>query len=124
MKTCILILLAGGTGALARYFLSAWIQTFAGSGFPWGTITVNILGCLIFGLLWTLVEEKYMISPQLGLIVLTGFVGSFTTFSTMTFETFTLMRSSAWLTAAAYLISGQFLGIVAAFAGVKMGSIF
>lgn len=120
MKTMFFLVLAGGLGALSRYAISSWIHGQTGGGFPWGTMAVNVTGCLLFGLLWSLAEERYLLPKTLSFIVLTGFVGSFTTFSTMTFETLNLIRTSSWLAALLYLGLGQVLGIIAAVAGIEM----
>lgn len=121
MKTTVLLVLAGGLGALSRHTVSSWIHGQTGNGFPWGTMAVNVLGCLLFGLLWTLAEERFLIPRSVSFIILTGFVGSFTTFSTMTFETLNLIKTSSWMTALLYLGVGQILGIMAAMAGIEVG---
>ena len=118
MKTILLLVIAGGLGALSRYALSSWIHGQTGNGFPWGTMAVNVLGCLLFGLLWTLAEERFLVPRSVSFIILTGFVGSFTTFSTMTFETLNLIKTSSWLSAILYMGVGQILGIIAAMAGI------
>ena len=76
------IALAGALGTLARYGLGGAVQTVLGQNFPWGTLVVNAIGCLLFGLVWTLAEERLLISGHLRFIVLVGFMGAFTTFST------------------------------------------
>lgn len=123
MKTMFLLVLAGGLGAASRYAISSWIHGYTGHGFPWGTMAVNVFGCLLFGLLWTLAEEKYLMSKTAGLIVLTGFVGSFTTFSTMTFEILTFMKDSNWISAFLYMGAGQIFGIMAAVAGTAIAKV-
>ncbi|MBN1333151.1 MAG: CrcB family protein [Synergistales bacterium] len=116
MKTFLLPATAGGPGAILRYSLSSWIHHQTGNAFPWGIITVNVLGCLIFGLLWILAEERFLLSRSVSIIALTGFVGSFTTFSTMAFETITLFKTSSLCSALIYLGTGPFPGIMAAIA--------
>ncbi len=120
MKTVLLLVIAGGLGALSHYALCSWIHGQTGNGFPWGTMAVNVLGCLLFGLLWTLAEERFLVPRSVSFIILTGFVGSFTTFSTMTFETLNLIKTSSWLSAILYMGVGQILGIVAAVAGIEV----
>jgi len=92
----IALLSAGALGAATRYGLSGWIQSTSGSRFPWGTLAVNLLGCLLFGLILTLLEGRFMISPTLRIAVLTGFLGAFTTFSTFGFENAQLFSQGEW----------------------------
>nr|WP_321502368.1 CrcB family protein [uncultured Dethiosulfovibrio sp.] len=121
MSKIILMMIAGALGALSRYVLSSLIQGKATEVFPWSTITVNVVGCLLFGFAWTLANERHFISGHTAFIILTGFIGSFTTFSTMTFEAFNLISSSAHIKALVYLIGSQTVGIGAALCGVLLG---
>lgn len=123
MNKILLMMLAGGCGALSRYLLSGWVQSRSGISFPLGTMVTNVLGCFIFGFLWTMANERYVLSGELAFIVLTGFVGSFTTFSTMTFDAFQLLRSSAMTMAIVYLAGSQLLGIAGAWFGVIIARI-
>src|SRR5690349_844226 len=87
MKRLLLLGATGAVGTLARYWLSGIVQRIAGAGFPWGTLVVNGLGCFVFGFVWTLAEDRLLIGGQTRLILLVGFMGAFTTFSTYIFET-------------------------------------
>lgn len=121
MSKIFFMMMAGALGALSRYGLSYFIQGKESGLFPWGTMTVNVVGCLLFGFIWALANERHLIPGQTAFIVLTGFVGSFTTFSTMSFEAFHLISSSAHGTATAYLLGSQAVGVGAAFCGVLLG---
>jgi CrcB protein len=112
---------AGAAGTVLRYSLAAIVQRFCGPGFPWGTLTVNALGCFLFGLLWTLAEERLVIGPQVRLIALTGFMGAFTTFSTFAYETSELLRAAEWATAVANFAGQNVLGIACVFLGFALG---
>ena len=120
MKTLLLLALAGGAGTLARYALSGFAQQLFRAGFPWGTLTVNALGCLMFGLVSALGEERLLIDPKTRVIVLTGFMGAFTTFSTFAFETGNLLRDSEWALALANIAGQNLLGLVCVFAGFAL----
>jgi fluoride exporter len=87
----IAILFGGGFGALCRYLLSKWIVNFTGTGIPWGTIVINLLGCLVIGFL-TGLFEKWVISPNFRLFIFVGVLGGFTTFSTFGLESFYLLK--------------------------------
>ncbi len=117
--TLLYLALAGGLGALARYGLAGLIQR--DSMFPWGTFAVNALGCFLFGALWSAMEHRLSISTETRAIVLTGFLGAFTTFSTFMFETANLLRDSQWLAAIANVIGQNTLGLAAVILGMAVG---
>jgi CrcB protein len=112
---------AGALGTLARYGLGGLVQRVHQSAFPWGTFAVNALGCFLFGLVWTLAEERLVISGETRAIVLIGFMGAFTTFSTFAFETGAMLRDAEWLLAAVNLVAHNGLGLVCFFLGVGLG---
>ena len=112
---------AGALGTLSRYALGGIVQRICGGTFPWGTMVVNSLGCFLFGLVWVLAEERMRISPEIRLIVLVGFMGAFTTFSTLVFETQTLMRDSQWLLAAGNYLGQSVLGVALLLLGMALG---
>jgi CrcB protein len=116
--------LAGGLGALSRYGLAGVVQRLAGTGFPMGTAVVNVLGCFLFGLIWTLIEERMILPPGVKPYVLTGFMGAVTTFSTYTFETGALLSASQWGLALANILGQTVLGLVFLFFGMLLGRIF
>ena len=113
--------LAGAAGTLSRYFLAAWVQNLAGPEFPWSTWAVNILGCFLFGLVWILCEERAYFSTELRFIILVGFMGAFTTFSTYVFETAQLGRDAQWLRVAANLAGQNLLGFAGLVLGMALG---
>lgn len=118
----VLIALAGAMGSLARYGLGGVVQNALGKSFPWGTVTVNLLGCLLFGLVWGLaVESRLTISAETRMILLVGFMGAFTTFSTFSFETVKLLEDSEWLLALGNLALQNIGGLVAMFVGLALG---
>lgn len=113
--------LAGALGTLARYALGGAVHRLLGADFPWGTLAVNVLGCLLFGLVWSLAEERLLISGPARFIILTGFMGAFTTFSTFAFETSAQLRDAEGLLAAANVTGQVVLGIAAVVAGIALG---
>ena len=112
---------AGALGTLARYGLGGLVQRLHESIFPWGTFVVNALGCFLFGLVWTLAEERLVIGGETRAVILVGFMGAFTTFSTFAFETAAMLRDAEWLLAAANLLAHNGLGLAGFFLGVGLG---
>lgn len=112
---------AGAAGTLARYGLAGLVHRIDGAGFPWGTLAVNLLGCLLAGFCWSLFEEKLPASGHVRVVVLVGFMGAFTTFSAYILETGEMIRSSQWLGAAANLLLQNILGMAALVTGAVLG---
>ncbi len=109
--------LGGFVGAIARYLLTLWLIKVAGRAFPWGTLLVNVLGCLLIGLLMQLALSRPWFSAPLRLLLVTGFLGSLTTFSTFSFETLDLVDRGAWWLAAGNVLLNLVLGLAAVLAG-------
>jgi CrcB protein len=101
--------------------LSGLAQSIGSARFPWGTLAVNSLGCFLFGLIWILAEERIIISGQTRAIVLIGFMGAFTTFSTYAFETGQLLRDSEWFLAAGNCLANNVIGLLCIFLGFTAG---
>jgi fluoride exporter len=93
IQKVLLLALAGAAGTLARVGVVVVSQRLLGPRFPWGTVVVNLAGCLAFGLLWTLAEERGRIGPELRTIALVGFMGAFTTFSSFVNDSVGLAQS-------------------------------
>lgn len=113
------LMLAGALGAAARYGLTTLIQSWLhtrGSSFPLSTLLINVSGALLLSFLATLIIQKAM-RPEFGIILGTGFLGAFTTFSTFELESEKLLSSRAWLPAAAYILGNLILGFAAIFIG-------
>jgi CrcB protein len=119
-----LIALAGAVGTLARFGMQGVVQRLCGEGFPWGTFAVNALGCFLFGVVWMLAEERLLISGETRLILLTGFMGAFTTFSTFAFETGQQLRESQWLYATGNVAGQVVVGVACVFLGFIVGRLF
>jgi CrcB protein len=117
------IAVAGALGALARYGFGGLVQQRFGGSFPWGTFAVNVLGCFLFGLIWSLAEDRMLISSHTRTIALVGFLGAFTTFSTFVFETGEFLRDSQWLFAIANVALQNTVGVVFLFLGLAMGRV-
>ncbi len=116
-----MLAVAGVVGTLARWGLQGWVQRLTGAAFPWGTLAVNALGCFLFGIVFVAAEERELISSQTRIILLVGFMGAFTTFSSYAFETAALLRDSQWLYALGNMALQNVLGLACVFAGFALG---
>ena len=116
-KHIMLIFCAGGLGALSRFALTALVNKMAGSGFPWGTLAVNILGCFIFGLIWAYLNHQTL-PDTTRLIMLVGFVGSFTTFSSYIFDSYALGHNQMLL-ALVNVVSQVVIGFICLWLGIR-----
>ncbi|RME90756.1 MAG: fluoride efflux transporter CrcB [Candidatus Hydrogenedentota bacterium] len=112
----IVIASGGAFGALLRYALSGFIYRFSSSGFPAGTLGVNLLGAFVIGLLWSFFEE-FTLPPNLRSFVFIGVIASFTTFSTYCLETLNLARDGEWKYAIMNFLLSNVLGIGFVFLG-------
>ncbi len=123
LQKLLLIAVAGSLGTLARYGLGGLVQSYAGKVFPWGTVAVNLCGCLLFGLVWSSLENRLPGSIETRSIILIGFMGAFTTFSTFIFETRNLLYDQEWLLAIGYFAIHNVGGLAALLAGIALGSL-
>ncbi|HJQ85445.1 MAG TPA: CrcB family protein [Candidatus Binatia bacterium] len=124
LRKLVLLAVAGALGSLARYGLAGLVQRLHESAFPWGTLAVNGLGCFLFGVVWTLAEERLVIGGETRLVVLVGFMGAFTTFSTYAFETGAMLRDAEWVLAAGNAVAQNLLGVAFLFLGIAAGRAF
>ncbi len=122
-RTLFLLALAGALGTLTRYGLATLVRPSAGAGFPLGTLAVNVGGCFVAGLLWTLLDQRWPASAETRTVIFVGFLGAFTTFSAFILDTGELFRSQQWLLAAGNLALQNGLGILALLAGVLAGRV-
>lgn len=118
MSQVLAIAVGGAFGSVLRYGLSTWVHSFAGRGFPYGTLAVNVLGCLAMGFLFVLLVERLSDNPVLRAGLLIGVLGGFTTFSSFSIETFNLVEQGAWFKAVANAAVSFFICIGATWIGV------
>ncbi len=127
MDKVLILILGGSIGTLSRYFLAEWGQSRFGGFFPYGTLLVNLLGCLIIGLLVGILEKRFHalveVPLQLRLLLITGFLGAFTTFSSYELEAFLFLRQGQWERALLYLVGSIGLGLLLILTGSRLGRI-
>ncbi len=117
------IALAGALGALLRYWLDGVVSRRTGGSFPWGTFVVNVSGSFLLGLLFTLLTERYRVDAWLRSGLMIGFLGAYTTFSTLSLETYRLLEDRALGLAAANALGSLAAGIGALYVGVVLGRV-
>jgi len=123
MRKLILIGVAGLLGTLGRYGLSGLVARRFGETFPAGTLLVNVLGCFLAGFLFYIMQERFLVNETLRTIVMIGFLGGFTTFSSFGLQTFTLVRDGEFWFASMNIVGSNLLGLLMVWAGYTLGKI-
>jgi len=118
-----LVGLAGLLGTLCRYWLSGVVARRYGETFPAGTLAVNVIGCFLIGFLYFMFEQRYIAGPTARTVVLVGFLGGFTTFSSYGLQTFTLLRDGELAYAAANVVASNLLGLLTVWAGYTLAKL-
>ena len=107
----------GALGAIGRYLLSTWVYSLTGRAFPWGTLAVNLLGSLLIGFLSVWLLERVTLSAEMRALLVVGFLGAFTTFSTFSLETLVLLEEGAVVKAGINITASVLTCIFAAWMG-------
>jgi CrcB protein len=115
--------LGGFLGANARYLLQQWAAGRWGADFPYGTMLVNISGSFVIALFLTLATGRLVIPLETRLFIAVGFLGGFTTFSSLSYETFLLAQRSGWWAAGLNLIGNNLLGLAGVLLGMLLGQL-
>jgi CrcB protein len=121
VKQVVLVFLGGGLGAVARYGLGGVVHRLAGSRFPYGTLTVNVLGCLLIGFVMSFAADRLSITPNVRLFLTIGILGGFTTFSSFSYETIELLRDGQNLYALINICSTVLVCLAATWLGSVIG---
>jgi CrcB protein len=121
VKLILAIAAGGAAGSVLRYGLSIWVHSWAGRGFPYGTLAVNVLGCLAMGALFVLFLERFADSAVWRAGLLIGVLGGFTTFSSFSIETFNLIEAGESFKALLNMAGSVVLCVGATWAGVLIG---
>ncbi|WP_298404245.1 fluoride efflux transporter CrcB [uncultured Chloroflexus sp.] len=121
MNNVLAIALGAAIGANLRYGIGLWAAQRFGTAWPYGTLIINLLGCLLIGVLLTLTANRLTLSEPVRLMLVTGLLGGFTTFSTFGYESFTLFNAGNWLAALGYVGGSVVGGLIAVVVGVGLG---
>jgi CrcB protein len=120
IKNIFLVLLGGGIGSVSRYLLSYLLTKNNTTQFPWATFIANALGCLLIGLLFGYIQKNNLQNETLKLLLITGFCGGFTTFSTFSLENIQFIQNQNYNLALLYTISSIFIGFLGVLIGFKL----
>lgn len=114
---------AGFIGTLGRYWLSGVVARRYGETFPFGTLAVNLVGCFLVGLVFFLMQERYLVNQNVRTIILIGLLGGFTTFSSLGLQTFTLLQDNELALAALNMVASNVLGLFLVWAGYNLARV-
>jgi len=121
----LLVGLGGSIGAIARFLLGGYVYELSGKHwFPFGTLAVNLLGCLVIGLVMGLIQTKDVFSPEWRVFILVGVLGSFTTFSTFGYESIELFRESRAALGLVNIGAHVILGLIGVWLGLELAKVF
>jgi len=112
MEKFLLISAGAILGANSRYWISDWAAKKFGADFPFGTFIINISGSILLGIFLTLATERFLIDSRWRLLIAVGFLGAYTTFSTYTYESISLLSRGQWLPGLLNLLGSSVLGII------------
>jgi CrcB protein len=120
-REVILVFVGGGFGSTVRFLLGRWVNAWHSYNFPFGTLAVNIFACLVLGFVVGIADHRQLISPAARLFWTVGFCGGFSTFSTFSAETLTLLQGGFHFTTAVYITLSLLLCLAATFSGLYLG---
>ncbi len=120
MLNMLAVALGAAIGANLRYGITLWATQRFGPLFPYGTLLINLLGCLSIGVLLTLASNRLSMSEPMRLLLVTGLLGGFTTFSSFGYETYVMIQEGRWQAAALYVVVSVLLGLLAVFIGAAL----
>jgi CrcB protein len=119
----LVIAFGGALGALARYQIALMVQTRVPPGFPWGTFIVNTSGCLVMGVATTLLTDRLVVHPNWRFLIPIGFIGAYTTLSTLEMETFRAVTEGDWLIGGLNVVGSVVAGYTALWLGVVLARV-
>jgi CrcB protein len=119
-----LIALFGAVGTLARYGLQGAVQVRMGGGFPYGTLLINLSGCLLLGFIGQLTLNRLLISSDLRIAIAVGFFGGYTTFSSFGWEAAKMLEDGEWLRATTYVSASVIVGLLLSVIGIRLANRF
>ena len=120
MIQALLVAVGGAIGSVLRYYIGRWALKLMGPAFPWGTLAVNVVGCFVIGVFAELIARKFNASTELRLLLITGFLGGFTTFSAFSLDAISLFEGGEAVAGGIYIAASVGLSMAAVFAGLAI----
>ena len=120
MIQALLVAFGGAIGSVLRYYVGQWTLRLMGPAFPWGTLAVNVVGCFVIGVFAELIARKFNASTELRLLLITGFLGGFTTFSAFSLDAISLFERGEAVAGGIYIAASVGLSMVAVMAGLGL----
>lgn len=120
MFQALLVAVGGAIGSVLRYYVGQWTLRLLGPAFPWGTLAVNVVGCFVIGVFAELIARKFNASMELRLLLITGFLGGFTTFSAFSLDAISLFEGGNTVAGGVYIAASVGLSMAAVFAGLAI----
>ncbi len=120
MFQALLVAVGGAIGSLLRYYVGLGSVRLMGPNFPWGTLTVNVVGCFVIGVFAEMIARRFDASTELRLLLITGFLGGFTTFSAFSLDAITLFERGEILAGGIYIAASVGLSMLAVIAGLGL----
>ncbi|MBI5473459.1 MAG: fluoride efflux transporter CrcB [Ignavibacteriae bacterium] len=120
----LIVFVGGGFGAACRYWMQGVVYALFGSGFPYGTLSVNVIGSLLIGLLMSVFEVRFVVQPMLRVFLTIGVLGGFTTFSSFSYETMALLRDGSYALGLLNVAGSVILCLAATWIGLTAGKLF
>jgi CrcB protein len=120
MIQALLVAFGGAIGSVLRYYVGQWTLRLMGPAFPWGTLTVNVVGCFVIGVFAELIARKFNASTELRLLLITGFLGGFTTFSAFSLDAISLFERGEAVAGGIYIAASVGLSMAAVIAGLAV----
>ena len=120
IKNILLVGLGGGIGSMARYLCQKWFADTFQHPIPWGTFTVNVVGCFAIGIFWGIIFKSFATNETWKLFLMTGLCGGFTTFSAFTLEGIGLIKEQRLALFFSYVAASVVLGLLATYIGMKI----
>nr|WP_320118307.1 fluoride efflux transporter CrcB [uncultured Marinifilum sp.] len=123
-RTLLLIGMGGFLGSVSRFLVGQGLHRIFDTVFPIGTMTVNIVGSFIIGVVYSLAERDNLINPEMRMFLAVGFCGGFTTFSSFAFDQLNLLKDNGFLYLSLYMAGSVFLGLLAVYFGTIIHKLF
>lgn len=123
MNTWLLVMLGGSLGAASRYGVGLLTARLWGTSFPWGTLVVNMTGCFLIGVLFALADRFRFLTPDIRVLLITGYLGALTTFSSFTLETVNAGRAGLVMQSLTNILVNNLGGLFLTFLGLRLGGL-